>query len=392
MFSTRTSWDLACNRLTAAVAARQASGLEIVDLTQSNPTEAGLVCPADLLQLLANPRGRVYGPAARGLPAAREAVASDYARRGFSVSSDRIILTASTSEAYALLFKLLCDPGDRVLVPRPSYPLFQFLADLECVGVDRYALGYDGEWHVSVDALAERITPRTRAVVVVSPNNPTGSFLKVREADRLLDLCARRGLALIADEVFADFEFGPPEGRLRSVASDGPALAFSLGGLSKSCGLPQLKLGWLAAFGPRAQREQALARLEVVADTYLSVSTPVQLALPEILDRIPELQSPITERLRSNLGAVRRSLASLPSVSLLDVEGGWSATLRIAATIPEEERVLRLVETAGVLVHPGYFFDFSHEAHLVLSLLTPPETLNRGIAALAADLGPDGVL
>jgi hypothetical protein len=386
MFSDRTRWDLRANRLAERLAAKRAAGARILDLTESNPTRAGLPYPDDLLASLARAEARRYDPAPFGLPAAREAVAADFARRGFPVGPDRVVLSASTSEAYAFLFKLLCDPGDEVLVPRPGYPLFEFLAALESVRVRSYPLAHDGEWHVDVGALREALAPRTRAVVVVSPHNPTGHCLKRDERDALEALCAERGLALVSDEVFADYTFLEDPRRAGSVARDGPALAFALGGLSKSCGLPQLKLAWTAVTGPEALRRDALARLEVVADTYLSVSTPVQVAAPELLARRGELSLPIRARLRANLAVLRAAIGPGSPATLLDPEGGWSAVLRVPATRPEEERVTRLLEERDVLVHPGYFFDFPREAFLVLSLLAPEADFAGGVARVLVDV------
>jgi aspartate/methionine/tyrosine aminotransferase len=382
MFSRRTPASLAPNRLTAALEARRRAGAPILDLTQSNPTRAGFAYPADLLAGLADAGSLEYEPAPRGLASAREAVAADFARRGLDVPADRILLTASTSEAYAFLFKLLCNAGDSVLVPRPSYPLFELLAGLECVDALPYPLAYDGEWHLSVSGVERAIEANTRAVVVVSPNNPTGSYLKRDEAEALAALCARKGLALISDEVFADYGFGADPRRLRSVATDGPALAFALGGLSKSCGLPQLKLGWLAVSGPAPERQQALRRLELVADTFLSVATPIQRAAPSLLARLPELQAPIRARLAENLAALSAGLTPGSKATLLRPEGGWSAVLRVPATVPEEDLVLGLLERHGVLVHPGYFFDFPSEAFLVLSLLAPAAEFRAGLRAI----------
>jgi hypothetical protein len=298
----------------------------------------------------------------------------------------RIVLTSASSEAYGFLFKLLCDPGDAVLVPRPSYPLFEFLARLESVEVLSYPLSWDGDWHLVGSALAQAVTPHTRAVVVVHPNNPTGSFLKREEAEALQALCAQRGLAVISDEVFADFAFAPDPRRVASLAGDGPALTFALGGLSKSCGLPQLKLGWIAVGGPPGLREEALARLEIVADTYLSVGTPVQRAAPALIERLPELQAPVAARVARNLSALRDRLAAGAPATLRDPEGGWYAVLQVPATLSEEERVCRLVESRGVLVHPGFFFDFDREAFLVLSLLPVPGVFDEALDALLADL------
>ena len=386
MFSARTGWDLTPNRLSSLLEARRNRGEPVLDLTETNPTRVGIEYPPDVLAPLADPEALSYDPAPAGLASARAAVAADHARRGVPIEPSRVLLTASTSEAYAWLFKLLCDPGDAVLVPRPSYPLFSYLARLESVDVHAYALSYDGQWHLTLDAVREALTPRTRAVVVVSPNNPTGSYLKRTEADELLALCAERELAVISDEVFADYAFGDDPRRAASLAAGGAALAFSLGGLSKSCGLPQVKLAWIAISGPERWRTAAQARLEVVADTYLSVSTPVQRAAPALLARRPELQRPIAERVAANLDGLRRRLGPGSPASLLHTEGGWSAVLQVPATQSEEERVTRLLEEHGVLVHPGYFFDFPREAFLVLSLLPPPALFARAVDRIIAVL------
>jgi aspartate/methionine/tyrosine aminotransferase len=386
MFSDRTRVDLRPNRLAAKLAERRAAGAKLIDLTQSNPTRAGLPQPRDLLAPLAADAASRYDPLPFGLPEARAAVARDFARRGSPLEPERILLHASTSEAYGFLFKLLCDPGDEVLVPRPGYPLFDFLAGLESVRVRSYALAYDGEWHLDLNAIKAALGPRSRAIVAVSPGNPTGAYLKRDELERLESLCAERGIALVADEVFADFPLREDSRRAASVARDSQALAFALGGLSKSCGLPQLKLAWTAVVGPDALRREALARLEVVADTYLPLSTPVQVAAPALLARKDELQAPIRARVAENLDTLRRALAAGSPATLLEPEGGWSAVLRVPATCSEEERALRLLEQRDVLVHPGYFFDFPGEAYLVLSLLPPPLEFGDGVARVLADL------
>ena len=387
MFSQRTRWDLTANPLAEALARARAEGRRLLDLTESNPTAAGLQAGRGVLELLGDPAAARYAPDPRGLASAREAVARDFARRGAALPPERLLLTASTSEAYGWLFKLLCDPGDAVLVPRPSYPLFEYLAGLESVRVDRCELAYDGEWHLDRASLEAALHPRSRAVVVVHPNNPTGSYLKRPELDWLLELCARRGLALISDEVFADFTLDLPAPPLASLAADdAPALVFALGGLSKSLGLPQLKLGWIGVAGPAAPRAAALERLEVLGDTYLSVGTPVQAAAPALLARLPELQAPLAARVRDNLAALRAALAPGLPASLWRAEGGWYAVLRVPATLPEEQRCLRLLERHGVLVHPGYFFDFPGEAFLVLSLLPEPAVFAEGVARLVSEL------
>jgi aspartate/methionine/tyrosine aminotransferase len=392
MFSNRTAWDRRLGALARALAERRAAGAEVLDLTETNPTRAGLLCPPDLLAALADARGRWYEPAPQGLRAAREAVADDYARRDVRVDADHVVLTASTSEAYAFLFKLLCEPGDDVLVPRPSYPLFEYLATLESVGVRHYALDYDGEWHVNMDAIEDAATPRTRAVVVVSPNNPTGSFLEREEAQRLRHLCAAREWAIVSDEVFADYRLREDARRPVTMAEESAALTFALGGLSKSCGLPQLKLAWTAVAGPPPRRDEALARLELIADTYLSVSTPVQLAAPAILARRAELQEPIAARVSENLRTLRAQLRGGSAATLLGLDGGWSAVVRVPATAPDDQWALALLQRDGVLAHPGFFFDFMQEAFLVLSLLPAPEAFSEGTRRLLArvEAGVDG--
>jgi alanine-synthesizing transaminase len=385
MLSTRTTWDLRPNRLSRILAGKKRAGASLLDLTESNPTRVGIPYPEDVLAPLADPAGRVYDPAPLGLPAARAAAAGDFARRGVLLGPERVVLTASTSEAYAFLFKLLGDPGDEVLVPRPGYPLFDFLAGLEGVRPRAYDLERDGGWRLDVDSVRGALTPRTRAVVVVSPGNPTGAYLKVDERRALEALAAERGLALVSDEVFFDFPFAD-DPRRTTLAHDGPALAFTLGGLSKSCALPQLKLAWIAVTGPEREREKAMERLEVVADTYLSVSTPVQRALPALLARREERQGPLRARLEENLGALRERVGPASPATLLEPEGGWYGVLQVPATRTEEERVVRLLETRDVLVHPGYFFDFPREAYLVMSLLPAPAVFAEAIDRVLDDL------
>lgn len=384
MFSHRVPDDLQPNRLTRALDARRPRGARILDLTQWNPTRAGLAHPPEVLAALTEPSGVVYEPEPFGLSAARRAVAGDFARRGVAIDPARVILTASTSEAYSYLFKLLCEPGDEVLVPTPSYPLFDHLARLDAVRPVPYALEFHGAWTIDVGAVAQAVTPSTRAVFVVSPNNPTGSYLKREELDALAAMCRDRSLALVGDEVFFDYPLDSSGARRVSVLEQADALTVSLGGLSKSAALPQVKLGWMGVGGPADLVTGALTRLELIADTYLSVSTPVQLGAEALLLAGDRLRPRILERLKTNLATLNRLAAAHPSCGVLMVEGGWSAVVQVPATRSEEELVLRLVEEDSVLVHPGYFFDFPREAFIVVSLLPPPAEFADGVGRLFA--------
>jgi aspartate/methionine/tyrosine aminotransferase len=367
VLSRRLPSDADVNALTRALAVRRTAGKPIVDLTESNPTRIGISYPTDLLHPLSAERALTYAPAAFGMQTAREAVARDHARRGVTLDPDRIVLTASTSEAYAWLFKLLCDAGDAVLVPRPSYPLFDHLTRLEGVTPIPFDLTYEGRWDIDFSRL--RAAPQnTRAVIIVSPNNPTGSYATEPEIGRLTALCRDRGWALIADEVFADYplEVHAP---LSDIAARAEVPAFTLGGLSKTVGLPQLKLGWIVAGGPPVSCTAALAGLELIADSFLSVNTPVQLALGELLERGGGVRMQIQHRIRTNLAALRECARVFPAADVLRVEGGWSAVIRVPAVLTEEQLILWLLEEEGILVHPGYFFDFAREAFVVVSLL-----------------------
>ena len=380
MFSSRLRFDVPENRLSAALAHLRAAGIPYDDLTESNPTKAGLPYPPRLLDALSSPASLRYDPQPLGTKSARLAVAADLRRRGLATPADRIVLTASTSEAYSLLFKLLCDPGDDILVPAPSYPLFEYLASLDAVSVRTYGLEFEGEWVIDLDGLKRQVTPRTRAVVVVSPNNPTGSYLKRTELDHMASFCASKDMALIGDEVFAEYVLDADLRRTCSVLAQKHALTFSLGGLSKSLGLPQLKLGWMVVGGPDDLARQAVDRLDLICDTYLSVSTPVQEALPSLLNYGATVRTLIRERVTRNYRALKERALGFPSVTVLPTEGGWYAVMQVAAMMSEESIVLNLLEHDRVLVFPGYFFDFPREAFLVVSLLPPAETFDRATA------------
>ena len=384
MFARRTEWDLASNRFTEALERVRASGAELLDLTASNPTRCGFRYDRDaILNALQSPAALDYAPDPRGLASAREAVSAYYQRRGESVGPDRLILTTSTSEAYTFLFRLLCDPADELLVPAPSYPLFEFLASLQDVKLVPYPLFYDHGWHIDLHALAQKLTPRTRAVLVVNPNNPTGSYVSGDDAQKLQSLCAAQNLALIADEVFLDFSLTGPR---RSFAWGGEALTFALSGLSKVAGLPQMKVAWLAASGPGALVRDAFLRLELIADTYLSMNAPIQHALPALLATAAGFREQLMQRVRENLALLDRELARASAVTRLELEGGWYAVLRVPVTGPDEELAIKLLEKDHVIVHPGHFYDFPQEGYLVLSLIAPPSPFATGIARLLATI------
>ncbi len=380
MFSRRVPRDLAPNRLTGAVADARATGRPLVDLTITNPTRAGIAYPPDLLAPLSSAAALEYRPEPLGAHDARAAIADDYKRRGIDVSPDRIVLTASTSEAYSVLFKLVADAGDEILIPRPSYPLFDHLATLDLVAVRPYDLEYHGRWTIDMASVERALSPRTRALLLVSPNNPTGSFVSEAELDRIAAVCAHRDIAIVADEVFADYELEPGAarrgGRAASVAT---ALTFALGGLSKSVGLPQVKLGWIVVSGPDSLARAAIERLELICDTYLSVSTPVQVAAQELLSRGAAVRDAIRRRVADNYAWLHAAVLDAPACRLLTAEGGWSAILQVPTLEPEEDLVVRLVTTAGVMTHPGYFFDFPRESYLVVSLLTAPTAFRDGV-------------
>lgn len=382
MFSRRVAFEGQTNRLWRLLQQKRQAGLSVIDLTESNPTRVGLEFPhAEILEALADPRSLVYEPAARGLAAARQAVSAYYADRGLNVASDRLVLTASTSEAYAHLFRLLGDPGDRFLFPQPSYPLFEFLARMESVELVPYRIDYDGVWHVNMESLRSALSPAVRAVMLVNPNNPTGSFLKIDEWAALQQICRQHDLALIADEVFSDYALEISGDAVTSVAAGDEVLTFTLSGLSKVCGLPQFKLGWIAVSGPAAARNEALEKLDWIADTFLSVGAPVQHAAGRLLDGRGGFQTALIKRLKENLLALRSELQGTAGRALR-VEGGWYAVVQLPQTRSEEEWVVEMLDRCDVLLHPGYFFGFPSETFVVVSLLVQPEVLGEGVVKL----------
>lgn len=383
MFSKRTDWNLTPNHFTDACREVLAAGREVADLTISNPARAGFAYDAEtILRALAHPQAMDYDPQPKGLRSAREAVADYYREqpKGFEVDPESLVLTTSTSEGYSYIFRLLCNPGDEILVPKPSYPLFEFLADLQDVKLVGYPLLYDHGWQIDFPLLRDAVSQRTRAVVLVHPNNPTGSFVSEPDQSELNTLCSGRDLALIVDEVFLDYAL---DGAARtSFAGNRDTLTFTLSGLSKISGLPQMKLSWIAASGPARMCAAAMARLEVIADTYLSMNAPVQMAAPVLLEMRKSIQPLLLERLRLNLDELDRQLAAQKSCQRLQVEGGWYAVLRVPVTRSDDDLAITLVREKSVLVHPGHFYDFYSDGYLVLSLITPQEQFRAGIERL----------
>ena len=396
MFSKRTNWDVKLNHLSQTIGELRKKGEKLIDLTESNPTRCGFrYLSPEILAPLANPRNLLYDPSPKGMLHAREAIAAYYANKEVCVSPEQIFLTASTSEAYTFLFRLLCDPQDHFLIPRPSYPLLEFLADLNDVTLDAYRLVYDQCWQMDLKGLQSKMGPKTRGIVVVHPNNPTGSYVKENELSFLNRVCLENSLALISDEVFFDFNLDDRVGAgfkpAPTLAENNNILSFTLSGLSKVVGLPQMKLGWIIVSGPPSLTKQAISRMEVIADTYLSVSTPAQNALANWIQRAPLIQKEILERVKVNrrflLEQCNVGAGLNPAPTVLHSEGGWYSVLRVEG-IDEEKFVLNLLEKEGVVVHPGYFFDFeSEQSYLVLSLLPSPDIFKEGINRLLSSRG-----
>jgi alanine-synthesizing transaminase len=427
MFAKRTNWNLETNRLIEALAAHRAAGKPLIDLTVSNPTECGFQYDNEtILRALQNPQALKYEPNPRGLGATRSAVRQYYIERGagkenrsatrssipaeencsgaiagapqgrstivgaFGIPVEDIFLTTSTSEAYSYVFRTLCDAYDEVLIPEPSYPLFDFLADIQDVRLVRYPLIYDHGWQIDFHSLEQAITSKTRGVIVVNPNNPTGNYCKPYDMQQLSEICRAHDVAIIADEVFLDFSLssekcgGTREKKPASFAGSEAVLTFTMSGLSKICGLPQMKAAWVIVSGPGALKTRATARLEIIADTYLSMSAPIQLALPALLEVRHGFQKQLLARMRANLAELDRQLSAHESVSRLQVEGGWNAVLRVPATRPDEELALELLSKGGVYAHPGHFYDFRNEGYLVVSLIIPEREFSRGIERLLA--------
>jgi alanine-synthesizing transaminase len=395
-FAKRTDWNSEQTAWSRALEARQRSGQPILDLTASNPTACGFTYDPQLLAELSAEDALLYEPDPRGMLHAREAVRGYYADHGARIDAEQIVLTTSTSEGYSWLFRLLCDPDDEVLIAQPSYPLFDLLATLDDVRLSPYALLYDSAgshaWSLDLHLLQQRIGPRTRAIIVVHPNNPTGHYTTLAERTALAEICREHGLALIVDEVFVDYSFPGHETAeaSRSFArGEQHALTFVLSGLSKVAALPQMKASWIVCLGPEDMRTEAMRRLEIVADTFLSMNAPVQHALPGWLAGRNHMQQQVRARVQQNLAVLDQLLAPQHSVQRLACEGGWYATLRIPPSIADQTLAVQLLEQHGIAVHPGSFFGFTERNRLVLSLLPSPDAFAKGVAILIAAASPE---
>jgi alanine-synthesizing transaminase len=380
MFSQRTNWQLSRNKYTQAIEELRATGERIIDLTVSNPTQSGFHYDSTrILGAFQNAQALNYEPEARGLLAARSEVVRYY-KEEHSVKLDAgsLLLTTSTSEAYSYVFRLLCNPQDEVLVPKPSYPLFEFLGDLQDVSLVPYGLEYAQGWFIDFQSLTRALTPRTRGILLVHPNNPTGSYVHDEERRKLTAICRERDLALIVDEVFIDY--GLTDIRRESFVANDECLTFTLSGLSKIAALPQMKVAWVATTGPEEIRKAALARMEVIADTYLSLNSPTQWAFAELMEQRRSLQPQVRDRVKQNWAHLQTTTKGC--CELLDTEGGWYAVLRIPGERSDEEFAIELAQRKHTVVHPGHFYDFRRDGYVVVSLITPFEDFRQGISCL----------
>jgi alanine-synthesizing transaminase len=370
------------NQLSDLVVAKRQRGEVIIDLTESNPTRCGFSYPKkEILAALANESSLLYQPEPRGLLIARKAIANYYATLGVTVRPEHIVLTASTSEAYSFLFKLLCNVGDAIIVPQPSYPLFEYLGQLNDVALRHYCLAYDGEWHIDFESLQSTFTDRTRAIVLVHPNNPTGSYLKQSEFEQVCTFAAEHHCAVIADEVFGPYNFSSDTNRASILTSNTSILSFSLNGISKLLGLPQLKLSWIVVCGNPQQTDEVLSRLDIIADTFLSVNTPAQVALPKLFEHSQFIEEQIRLRVYPNYHLLQKNFRD-SKVSVLHVEGGWYAILQLPQFHTDEEWAIELLHQQNILVHPGHFYEIKQKSCVVISLLPTPELFTDALSQI----------
>ena len=383
MFSKRTNWSLAPNKLSVCLEALKKEGHNVLNLAESNPTRCGFPYPKnEILTALHDPNNMIYEPWPSGALAAREGISRYYQKKNLEVPAEKIFLTSSTSEAYSYLFRLLLESGERILVPRPSYPLFEFLTQLNDITIDYYPLVYKKEWRIDLKALERAVSQKTRAIIIVNPNNPTGSFLKQKELLEINNLCRKHGMAIICDEVFLDYPFADNDSRPISLVDNSATLTFVLSGISKSLALPQMKIGWIVTSGPQELMKESQSRLEVIADTYLSVNTPSQNALASWLSQQRSIQREVLKRIEENRKFLTKALSKSQECHCLHGEGGWYVIMRLPSKYSEERWVMDFLKKDHVYVHPGYFFDFKEEAYIVLSLLPQPAVFREGVSRI----------
>jgi alanine-synthesizing transaminase len=384
MFSSRTDWNSTPNRLSGLLTEKRLRGESITDLTESNPTKCGFSYPdKEILSALAEPTLLLYQPEPRGLLSTRKAIVAYYAAQNIAITHEQVILTSSTSEAYSFLFKLLCNAGDEVLLPQPSYPLLEYLCQLNDITIRYYQLAYDGEWHIDFTSLQSQWSERTRALVLVHPNNPTGSYLKQHEFDKIHSLASQHSFSLIVDEVFGPYDISQNEHRVNTLSAQSLVPMFSLNGISKLLGLPQLKLSWIVVHGTPQQRDEALHRLDIIADTFLSVNTPVQVALPQLLRCSSDIQNQIRLRIQTNYQLLQNVFAD-SRVSVLRVEGGWYAILQLPHIHSDSDWAEGMLKSQNILVQPGHFFDMEQKSCIVVSLLPHSNLFKDAILRLKA--------
>jgi len=381
MFSKRTQWSLTQNKLSEKISQLTSKGKALINLTESNPTKCGFFVSRNILSSLNQISNKHYSPNSQGLERARSAVAQYYKEKSVSVQANQIFITSSTSEAYSYIFRLLLNSGDEVMMPTPSYPLINYLAKLNDVSVKTYSLGYEKRWSMDVNSIGKSFK-KQKLMILINPNNPTGNYIYESELKLINQLAEKQKAALLCDEVFHDFNLREKTKTPLSLASNNKVLTFTLSGISKSLALPQMKLSWIVVSGPKRVREEAMKRLEVIADTFLSVSTPVQNALPVWLKERDKIQAGIKKRVLSNLDYLQRELVKYPENQILTVEGGWSVIIQIPKIYSEEDWVLKFLTQDQVIVHPGYFYDFPKEAYIVISLILPPKQFRQGICKI----------
>lgn len=387
MFSTRTNWNFTPNKISRLIEDRRRKGLPIMDLTESNPTRCGFDYPqVEILEALSNPENLLYQPDPKGLLKTRIAVTDYYSVYNIEVNPQNIFLTSSTSEAYTFIFRLLMNVGDEILVPKPSYPLIEYLAQINDVDIKYYHILYDGEWHIDFESIKKNILKNTKAILLIHPNNPTGSYIKKEEYKTLVEICASHNLALIADEVFLDYSFYEDDSRVNSFANKKDVLTFSVSGISKILGLPQMKLAWIVVSGEEEVWREASSRLEVITDSYLSVSTPIQNAAQSWFDLREKLNREIRDRVKINFEFLIDRTRNDSPVKVLNVEGGWNAILKIPQTKSDEEWVEYFLTNHGVVVQPGYFYDFDRDGFIVVSLLSDPMLFQKGIDIIVKEI------